>query len=303
MREAGTATVVYACPYVPAEWIAAHGLAPERVVPSVSPAGGESASDLPVYGVCPYARAFAADAAARPATGVIFTTLCDQMRRMSELAPERTSTPVFLLNVPKTWGTPVSRRLYLDELRRLGRFLGRIGGRTPSEEHLARIVDEWREKRAGPAPGCAGTEDRARRVALVGAPASREDDWLVPFVEQSGGRVVLDATETGELGEPAPLDETALRADPLGELARAYLAIPHPARRPNNAFHSWLKERLSTTRARGVILRRFVWCDTWHVEVQRLRESLSLPLVEIDAGAGPDARSRTALQSLLEASA
>ena len=54
-------TIAYTCPYVPAEWITAHGLQPRRLIPQ--PMEGTSAIPR-IEGLCPYARAFANDVAA-----------------------------------------------------------------------------------------------------------------------------------------------------------------------------------------------------------------------------------------------
>ena len=55
-------TVLHTCPFVPPEWVAAHGLSPMRITPAAAvPRPGLTA------GVCPFAGAFMAAACA---TGV-----------------------------------------------------------------------------------------------------------------------------------------------------------------------------------------------------------------------------------------
>jgi benzoyl-CoA reductase/2-hydroxyglutaryl-CoA dehydratase subunit BcrC/BadD/HgdB len=127
-------TIVYTCPYVPAEWIAAHGLQPRRLIPLPV----EGTLTIPrLEGLCPYARAFVNDvAASKDVNGVIVTTMCDQMRRVFDLLARRVNVPAFLLNEPSTWQTVAAQRLYLDELKRLGRFLVRLGGHEPDKEEL-----------------------------------------------------------------------------------------------------------------------------------------------------------------------
>jgi hypothetical protein len=133
------------------------------------------------------------------------------------------------------------------------------------------------------------------RLALVGGPMMKEDGWLFDFVAAHGGRIVLDATETGELGLAPPLDRRRLREQPFDEIAQAYFAgVQHPARRPNSEFYRYLKGRLEASRAAAILLRRHTWCDTWHVEAQRLREWSGLPVAEIDAA---DVPSRTRCES------
>ena len=85
-------TIVYTCPYVPAAWIAAHGLRPSRVMPGnvgsvFSLAGRE--------GVCPYVRGFIAEVTKNGGAGaVVMTTVCDQMRRAFDIVTRKCDLPV-----------------------------------------------------------------------------------------------------------------------------------------------------------------------------------------------------------------
>ena len=99
-------TVAYSCPFVPAEWIAAHALEPVWMFPSAS-APGEAVRRR--EGLCPYARA-SVNALTRPPVpdAAVFTTVCDQMRRAVELCGAALDLPVFLMNVPSTWRTPAA---------------------------------------------------------------------------------------------------------------------------------------------------------------------------------------------------
>src|SRR5512137_2960200 len=102
--------VLYTSAYVPAEWIAAHGLDPVRLVPS-------DQTDVPPAlnreGVCPFLRAFVSEALAYPnAAAIVLTTTCDQMRRSFDVVTHAGRAPTFLLNVPHTLQSPAARRLY-----------------------------------------------------------------------------------------------------------------------------------------------------------------------------------------------
>jgi benzoyl-CoA reductase/2-hydroxyglutaryl-CoA dehydratase subunit BcrC/BadD/HgdB len=136
-------SVVYSSPFVPAEWIAAHGVRPMRLRPDPAAA---LPSTGPLMGVCPYARAFTSEAGTS-AGAVIFTTTCDQMRRAAEWLSLEGTTPVFLMNVPATWQTPAAARLYRDELQRLGRFLVALGGAEPSRDRLAATMETYDARR------------------------------------------------------------------------------------------------------------------------------------------------------------
>ncbi len=293
-----TRTIVYICPYVPSEWIAAHGLRPRRMVPV--PLDG--AAVIPrVEGLCPYARAFINDVAANgEADGIVVTTVCDQMRRVFDLVVRRLDTPAFLLNVPSTWQTTAARRLYLDELKRLGRFLVRLGGREPGKDHLAQVMRDYDD--AGEhVTGSSRTDGIP--VVVLGGPLMQRDRVLFDIVEQSGGCIVLDATEMGQRGRRSAFDRRALAEDPLMELARAYFEIPDASRRPNSELYRWLKRELAQAGARGIIFHHYVWCDTWHAELGRLKEWTDLPVLQLDSDGQGDAsiaRSQNRIRAFLE---
>jgi len=302
--------VIYSCPYVPAEWIAAHGLQPSRIIPDPT----KSASLIgPVEGLCPYVRAFLNEAINdKQACGVIMTTLCDQMRRGFDVLIRRCDAASFLMNVPSTWQNLAAQNLYVDELRRLGRFLVGLGGKSPTPAGLAEVMLEYDAVRAsirasraylsarqyaeaiaafgrdGPdgianyLPGSALLNSGVP-LAIVGGPLMWSDFDIYDVVERSGGRIVLDATETGERGMCGPFDRRRIREDPLAELANAYFGgIQDASRRPNSELYRWLAHELAARAVRGIICRRYVWCDTWHAELQRLKEWTDLPVLDID---------------------
>jgi benzoyl-CoA reductase/2-hydroxyglutaryl-CoA dehydratase subunit BcrC/BadD/HgdB len=279
------------------------------------------------------------------------------MRYAAALVDRSDSLPVFLMNVPSTWQTAPARQLYSDEIRRLGRFLVRLGGKSPTDGELAevmlgyergrRTVREARDrlwarqfaaalaelrgdgrptggKGGSPAVVCGnkgrqaahgtqafhsgqaahGTQAQGVPLALVGGPLLEEDDAILDLVERAGGRVVLDGTEGGERTLPAPWDRRRLQTHPLGELCRAYFAhFPDPFRRPNHELYEWLGREASARGVRGIILRRYLWCDLWHAELDRLRHWSPVPILDLDvAEHGHGAMSRTSgrLEAFLE---
>ena len=320
-------TIIYTCPYVPAEWIAAHGLRAsrlllDRVDLGFSPAGAE--------GVCPYVCSFIGEVTRnRDAGGVVVTTLCDQMRRAFDVIIRGCDLPAFLMNVPNTWQTPAAQKLYLDELKRLSRFLVRLDGMPPSKDTLAKIMLEYDDARRsiralrpylsarryaeaiatggslpqgrdGSSDGGhpqAALEDATLRVplAIIGGPLMEHDFEIFDIVEQLGGRIVLDATETGERGMCLAFDRRRLADEPLMELVKAYFGgICDASRRPNSELYKWLKRELAGRAVRGIIFRRYLWCDMWHAELGRLRDWIDLPVLDIDsAGDNETERHRT----------
>jgi benzoyl-CoA reductase/2-hydroxyglutaryl-CoA dehydratase subunit BcrC/BadD/HgdB len=202
------------------------------------------------------------------------------MRHAFDLLAMQCSAPAFLLNVPSTWQTVAAQRLYIDELKRMGRFLVRLGGAAPDKDRLARIMLEFED---------AGEADARQMrtegvpVAVVGGPLMQRDQILFDIIADSGGCVVLDATETGQRGRRGPFDRRALADDPLLELARAYFEIPDASRRPNSKLYLWLQRQIAPSGARGIVFHHYVWCDTWRAEFARLKEWTDLPVLELDS--------------------
>ena len=303
-------TIAATCPYVPPEWIAAHGLGPMRILPSVA---WRAELVRATAGLCPYARAFVNSLAGPPRPdAAVFTTVCDQMRRAAEVFADLTGLPTFLMNVPSTWQTPASLELYTDELRRLGRFLVGLGGTAPGPDELARVMRDhdaartrlraardrltprqYAEAWARGDPSSALPADRPDQpwrphpvpLALVGGPMLQEQLEVFDLVQRLGGRIVLTAAEGGRLTAPAPFDPDRVASDPLAELARAYHEnIPHPTRRPDTQLHQWLRREIEAAAPRGILFQRYLWCDLWHAELARLREWTPLPVLDMDIG-------------------
>jgi benzoyl-CoA reductase/2-hydroxyglutaryl-CoA dehydratase subunit BcrC/BadD/HgdB len=99
---------------------------------------------------------------------------------------------------------------------------------------------------------------------------------------------------------PRRFDPARMVADPLEELADAYFDIPDVFRRPNHALYDWLGRELAARQVRGIIFRRYLWCDLWHAELQRLREWTALPVLEIDV-APDDLGASNRVQGRIEA--
>lgn len=312
-------TIVYVSPFVPQEWIAAHGLQPSRVLLEQTK---RVAVSQPSAGVCPFARAFVAFAlSVTDAAAIVATTECDQMRRAAELLAGESNAPLFLLNVPTTWQTTTAHRLYISELERLGVFMIRLGGKAPTKEKLVDVMlryDTLREEIRGARGSLSGRayseaisrfhrdgaadlpanraapSARGVPLALLGGPLMVERFRIFDLIEEAGGQVVLDGTETGERTLPRAFDRRRLQDDPFPELADAYFGtIPDAFRRPNSQLYHWLKGEVARRGIRGIILRRYLWCDTWHAEVQRMKEWSPAPVLDLDAG-DDDCESRAA---------
>ena len=72
--------------------------------------------------------------------------------------------------------------------------------------------------------------------------------------------------------------------DPFDALVAGYFEnIVDVFQRPNTRLYSWLKPRLLSRQARGIVLWHFTGCDLWRAEAQTLREAFGLPVLLLEA--------------------
>ena len=323
--------VFYASPWVPPEWIKAHGLEPRGVwiVGDASP--------LPVAaGVCAFAEGVLHLTETHPGSAMIFSTHCDQLRRGFDVVAGAASRRAFLFNLPVTWQTAIAEKMFASELARLGRFLLQLGGQPPTAEGLAETMSQYRLARSRlleaatylPAgeyykalsrfhwDGTVNVRESVRPpardgvpVAIVGGPLPAWQGHVLDAIERAGGRVVLNATEAGErsLGAALPPGQAPFtvrtRSDLLHLLTRSFLGnCVDVFQRPNTPLYGWLKERLAARQVRGIVLWHYVGCDLWRAEAQPLREAFGLPVLLLDANeaAGDTLRQTGRIQAFLE---
>ena len=323
--------VFYASPWVPPEWIKAHGLVPRGVW-----LGGNS-SPLPLAaGVCAFAESVVRFVDKYPGSALIFSTHCDKLRRGFDVAAGAASSRVFLFNLPATWQTAVAGRMFASELERLGRFLLAIGGQAPTAEALSETMAQYRRARGQlleavthvPAReyceavarfhwdgsinlggNLCSPETDAIPLAVVGGPLPAWQGHVLDAIESAGGRVVLNATEAGErcLGPALSPEQAPSAAGTLSELlcllTRSFLdSCVDVFQRPNTRLYGWLKERLAVRKVRGIVLWHYVGCDLWRAEAQPLREAFGLPvlLLDVHETAGDASRQSGRIQAFLE---
>ncbi|MGD0411875.1 MAG: 2-hydroxyacyl-CoA dehydratase family protein [Verrucomicrobiota bacterium] len=346
-------------PWIPPEWVRAHGLQPRGLGSAENfPPGAQPLS----AGICAFAEAAVRFAEARTDGAVIFSTACDQLRRGFDTAILRGQRRAFLFNLPATWQTAAAGRIFRSELERLGEFLCAVGGRAPSPEVLRQEMAQSSRTRERLIESAAASSPRGFAEAVArfhwdgafwppppAAPAKQTPLALVggPFLaphwkwldelEAAGGRIALNATEMGERSL-SPVFELEAGADGMRQSStvgrdsvepkldfqgksqgstESRPAVTHPVtdafranhafdalvrgycenivdvfQRPNTRLYSWLKTRLESRQARGIVLWLFTGCDLWRAEAQTLRETFGLPVLLLEAGAEPAAAPR-----------
>ena len=123
------------CSYVPVEIIHAAGFTPRRVVLPVEVENKAFlTSSLPVN-FCSYAKAYLYP---DDASGIVFTTCCDAMRRGYDLITA-CKKPAFLLDLPRSY-TPKTVDYYQEQLLHLTNWLVEIGGKPVTRTSLANSI-------------------------------------------------------------------------------------------------------------------------------------------------------------------
>jgi len=284
---ASATTIAYASPFVPPEWIAAHGFAPVRVVPHAA-----REARFNGQGVCYYCHSLAEELCrSTDFAGVVLTTTCDQMRRMAERFADECPTPVFLFNMPATWRSESSGALYRAELQRLGNFLVELGGHHPTpSEPIVRLVVQGDAARMP----CATNAATGIPLALIGGPELWEHERILDCIRQAGGYVAIDGRTGAERTCPKAVDRDLANRDPLAALVDAYFEhIPDAFRRPNDRLFDWIDNSVRMRSVRGAIVGHYVWCDLWRAEAYRIKERLSVPCLIIDYDESPEVSERT----------
>jgi benzoyl-CoA reductase/2-hydroxyglutaryl-CoA dehydratase subunit BcrC/BadD/HgdB len=312
-------------PWIPSEWIRAHGLRPRGIWSAENFQQGACPLSA---GVCPFAEAALRFAEAQTDSAAIFSTACDQMRRGFDAAIFRGQRRAFLFNLPATWQTAAAGQIFRSELERLGQFLVAMGGRAPSPEELRK--DMLRSSRtrkrllqSASASSPRGFAEAVARfhwdgsfsppqpatpahqipLALVGGPFLAPHWKWLDELEAAGGRVALNATEMGERSLSPAFAFEAGENDPFDALVRGYCDnIIDVFQRPGTRLYSWLKPRLASRHVRGIVLWHFTGCDLWRAEAQTLRETFGLPVLLLEASGEPGAAPRelNGLQAFVE---
>jgi len=194
-------TALYTCAYVPPEWLAAHGFRPCRALLPGLPAKPCAET---LMGACAYAQAFVEQARAWADGPIVFTTVCDQMRRAADQLCLAGDRPVFLLNVPATWQTAAARGLYRAELERLGAWLVGQGGQAPSAASLTAVMGLYDQARQALLATRAGLSGRqfAEAVARL-YQAGPGDSWFAaPLTPALSPREREKSLPCADVGQP-----------------------------------------------------------------------------------------------------
>ena len=314
--------VIVGSPWIPLEWVLAHGLRP-RVL--------ESFASSPIQiraGVCAFADSAETALAGPQHRAAILTTSCDQLRRTADRLIETSAADIFLFNLPSTWSTDVARDLYASEIYRLGEFLVTIGGETPSEGELATCL-RWASDRRQRLRALAG-KTNARNlaiavlnylsaekheapalpvvrmngripIALAGGALSASKFDLINALETAGACIAINGTSAGERALLPPFGGGIDK--PLASMIAHYWNHwVDVSQRPNTRLHDWFRQRTAETPVKGLVIWQNIGCDLWRAEAPSLASALDLPVLVLENhdGSSLSARERTRIEAFLE---
>ncbi len=319
-----SADVFLTSPWIPAEWVKAHGLEPRAAI--FAPGFGATPARFGA-GICAFAESTTQFTELPQRPVMVFTTHCDQLRRGFDSLTAGTQNRCFLFNLPTTTRAPMVQRMFRAELERLGKFLVAAGGHSPETHELeARMLAgeasrtclrdaaarcsgreyagamrrfHWDGSSEPPASPGSAPKAGTVRLAVIGGPLGPEHA-LWEQLEAAGAEVVLNATEWGErsLGKPISCATGGfhkIESDPLDRLAVEYLdRCIDVFQRPNQCLYDWFGAKLRERQVQGIILWHYFGCDLWRAEAQTLRERFSMRLLLLEADESGSALERLA---------
>lgn len=163
-------------PWIPVEWVAAHGLE----VRGIWSLGRGCCGPMPLSaGVCAFAESVVRAPAGDADSLILFATSCDQLRRGFDALPDKHRHRSFLFSLPvrATEGsTEVSHRMFRGELERLGVFLVRHGGKAPSGAVLRSEMAQNQARRLAIEAALPNLDARATASRLAGVSERLRDE-------------------------------------------------------------------------------------------------------------------------------
>jgi len=297
-------TIAYSSPLVPPEWIAAHGCA------ALAAAGRDRAARASPAACALLPRRWwttrRRSSTARPGFDDRLRSDALRGRAADRSRPPAAVSPQRAFHLANRRGGELYRRSCSG-----WPVPGRFRRRPPGHDELARVCSltigpgcrgenspglsarQWAEALValrGLIPNNSDDSDEIIPIAGANSPgaaasaspwpssaAAPEGDYeFFDLVEHCGGRVVLDARRRPADDAP-PFDAARVAADPLRELPTPIsIRFPTPFVAPTRAVR-WLGRELAARQVRGIIFRRYAWCDLWHAELQRLKDWTPLP--------------------------
>lgn len=285
---------------------------------------------------------FRTDPVYQQVDAVVSVNTCDMMRRLPEAISANFNIPVFSLYLPRTSEPfPDRLAVFQAGMVDLKDRLLKLTGRKWQDERLVSemaVANRLRSRlqeldrtRVAENPGLRASElfeiialasflspetmekllneiqpisssafgQRRARLLLTGSIVAEADRMLIEIVEEKAD-IVADTICTGSRWFWGEISE---KGEPFAELARFYFTrSPCACRRPNTALFDHIRRLVRERRVQGIINKSLLYCDAYRFEVQRLREDVGLPVLDVDGDYSVENRQqlRTRIEAFLE---
>ncbi|MEO0005460.1 MAG: 2-hydroxyacyl-CoA dehydratase family protein [candidate division WOR-3 bacterium] len=285
---------------------------------------------------------FETDPLYRLTDALVFVNTCDMMRRLPEAVSANIKIPIFQLYLPRTAEPFPNRvQGFERQIMLLKAWLTGLTGEEVKEERVLTAITQYNslrqaisqidEGRALVPPRVKGSEIfglallawllepqkasrvllrhsstptstsnySAPRVLLAGSILAEEERDLIELIEE-GADIVADVVCTGARFFAGSVE---LQGNPFHSLAHFYFnRIPCAYRRPNNLLYDKLKQLILERAVQGIIYKTLLYCDPWRFEAKFLRQTLGLPVLEIDGDYSQTNREqlRTRIEAFVE---
>ncbi len=137
------------------------------------------------------------------------------------------------------------------------------------------------------------------RLLLAGSILTDQERDFLELIEAQAD-IVADVICTGVRFFAGSIK---LNHDPLQNITDFYFnRIPCACRRPNDLLYSQLRQLITGRAVQGIIYKTLLYCDSWRFEAKFLRQTLKLPLLEIDGDYSATNREqlRTRIEAFIE---
>ena len=269
----------FSSPFIPPELISACGFEPVNKLQHTD----NSNSNI-IAGVCAFARNFAHQACQIDQNDIqIFTTCCDQMRRIFELAKPKNPNNIFLFNMPATWQSKASFLLYKSELKRLINWLCNISGVNFSENSLELKAENYEPiQTLSTNTTYTKAYKNIPKIAFIAGCLLPQEKWIFNEIESSGCEITLNLTSSNyRRNLYSKIDKNLFSS--FDSLCKLYFESIHDAfRRPDFKFQNWIKSKIKSELVDGVIFQHYIWCDTWQAQAVAFANSLEIPVLNLD---------------------
>ena len=279
----------YVCKYTPIELFEAMGDTVLRLEPQA--ADFNRADTMMHPNQCSYAKSVLEEFMGGGWDGLILTTCCDSIRRLSDVLKDACPDKfVYLLDLPRKVND-FTAELYAGRIWAMLEAYAAFSGKSYDEAALAALLEKKRKESA-----LSHAPEVGQHRVKVGILGARCPQGVRDMLRECGGQAVFDLTCTG-IDRNFPLSG----GDVLTGYAHALLS-QFPCMRMADAVNRGRYWKQMENEVDGLLYHTVQFCDNFPYEYAALKGDVSVPLLELETDCTPqgEGQIRTRLQAFLE---